>query len=61
MAFGGLAHTSAQSITAAYSAQVIPGLYGNLAVGYTNNPTVVGYTTKTGSALNITTGIGLYF
>ena len=59
--FGELAHTSSQSVTGAYSAGIIPGLFGNLAIGYTDNPSAITYTTKTGSALNITTGIAVYF
>lgn len=60
-ALHGMAHASSQTITAAYSAQIIPGVYGNFAAGYTNNPTVVSFTSKTGSALNLTTGLGIYF
>ena len=59
--FHGLAHPNSQSVTGAYSAKIVNGLFGNLALGYTGNPTAVTYTTKTGSALTVTTGLAAYF
>ncbi len=56
-----LAHTSSTAVTGAYSFNVARGLFVNLAVGYTDNPTVIVYNSKTGSSLNITTGVALYF
>ncbi len=55
------AHSDSKAVTASYSYQVIPGLYGNLGVEYVNNPTPVIYTSNTGSALDIIAGISLYF
>ena len=56
-----LAHRSTQSVTLTYSAHVLPGVNLNGGVSYTNNPTSVTYTQRTGSDLNILLGTVTFF
>jgi len=58
---GQLAHTENFSITAAYYAPVAPGIRVGIGLGYTNNPTPVVYTPKTGSALNVLANATMYW
>ena len=52
-----LAHNGATSITGAYSAAIVPGLYANLGLQYTDHPSTVTYTPQVGSALTLIAAI----
>jgi porin len=56
-----LAHTGNFSITAAYYAPIAPGIRVGIGVGYTNNPTPVIYTPRTGSDLNLLANLVTYW
>jgi porin len=58
---GQLAHTGNYSITAAYNASIAPGIRVGIGLGYTNNPTPVIYTPRTGSALNLLANVVTYW
>ena len=58
---GELAHHDSKNVTFSYNARLINGVYLNGAIGYTNNPTSVTYFSNTGSDLNLSTSIGIYF
>ncbi len=55
------AHRDTQSVTLSYSYSVIHGFLLDAAVGYTNNPSPLTYTSTTGSALNLIAGAALFF
>jgi porin len=48
-------------MTAAYNASVAPGIRMGFGLGYTNNPTPVIYTLRTGSALNLLANVTTYW
>jgi len=54
-------HSNSKAATLSYSAQVIPGIYANAAIQFVDHPTAIVYTSNTGSALNLITGISLLF
>jgi porin len=58
---GQLAHAGNVSITAAYSAVIAPGIRMGIGLGYTDNPTPVIYTPRTGSALNFLANAVVYW
>ena len=58
---GQLAHAGSVSITAAYSGPIVPGIRAGIGLGYTDHPTPVIYTPKTGSALNILANVITYW
>jgi porin len=58
---GQLAHPGNYSITAASNASIAPGIGGGIGLGYTNNPTPVIYTPRTGSALNLLANVVVYW
>src|SRR5262249_16473036 len=49
---GQLAHDGSLSVTVAYNASIAPGIQAGIGLGYTDHPTPVIYTPRTGSALN---------
>lgn len=60
-ATGRTAHSDSTSITLSYSARVIPGVYMNVGVQYSNHPSPIIYTSNTGSAFNIILGTSIFF
>jgi porin len=58
---GQLAHTGNFSITASYTAPIVPGIRVGIGLGYTNNPTPVVYTPQTGSDLNLLANVTTYW
>ena len=58
---GQLAHARSLSTTAAYNAPIAPGISAGIGLGYTDHPTPVIYTPKTGSALNILASVTTFW
>jgi porin len=58
---GQLAHTGNFSVTAAYYASIAPGIRAGIGLGYTDHPTPVIYTPRTGSALNLLANLVTYW
>lgn len=56
-----LAHDNATTLTAAYSAHILPGTNLNVGVSYVDNPTPIVYNRSTGSALNVITNLFVFF
>lgn len=52
-----LAYSNSSSITVAYTAKIVPGIQLGIGLGYTDHPTPVVYTPRTGSDLNILANI----
>ena len=55
-----LAHHDVTAWTASYGIRVIPGVNVNLAVQFTDHPTVITYTRSTGSALNLLSNLFIF-
>lgn len=56
-----LTHSNSKAVTLSYSAQVVPGVFANAAIAFVDHPTPIIYTSNTGSALNLITGLALFF
>jgi porin len=58
---GQLAHSDSLSITASYSGPIAPGIRAGIGLGYTDHPSPVVYTARTGSALNFLANVITYW
>ena len=56
-----MAHSDSKAITGSYSFHLLPGFYVSAALQYINHPTPLTYTSSSGSALNVISGVTLFF
>ena len=59
--FGQLAHSNANTYTAAYNIHLFHGTSLNLGLSYTDNPSPIAYNRSTGSSLSVLTNLFVWF